>query len=110
MDEMVGGIKGIETQVDEYRIVKNIFRNLPDAYSENVSSIEELIDYNTYTKEILLNILISLEMRNHSLRNGSKKKTNLKSTKFEYLDEENLDEVEHKFVRRIRKGSSKYNH
>lgn len=53
-------------------------------------------------------MLISYEMKKLNLRNGYKSKTAFKDTKVVDLNEEDIDEIEAKFLRIMRKGSRKY--
>lgn len=44
-------MRGLGAQIDESKIVKKVLRTLPNKYSEKVFVIEEIEDYNTYTKD-----------------------------------------------------------
>jgi hypothetical protein len=79
-------------------------RSLPDRFNPKVSAIEERSDLKTLEFDQLLGTLIAYEMRIVTDKPTSKEES-FKADKNEDLE---LDEIEEKFVKRLKKGSGKY--
>jgi hypothetical protein len=79
-------------------------RSLPDRFNLKVSSIEELNDLKTLEFDQLLGTLIAYEMRI-----GKDKPTSREASfKADQNEDSEPDEIEAKFVKRLKKGSGKY--
>jgi hypothetical protein len=79
-------------------------RSLPDRFNPQVSAIEELNDLKTLEFDQLLGTLIAYEMRIVTDKTTSRE-ASFKANKNEDCEP---DEIEEKFVRRLKKGSGKY--
>jgi hypothetical protein len=79
-------------------------RSLPDRFNPKVSAIEELNDLKDLSIDQLLGTLNAYEMRI-----GKDKPTSREASFIEYKNEDfEPNEIEEKFVRRLKKGSGKY--
>jgi hypothetical protein len=79
-------------------------RSLPNRFNPKVSAIEELNDLKSLPIEQLLGNLIAYEMRI-----GKDKYTSREASfKADKNEDSKLDEIEAKFVRRLKKGLGKY--
>jgi hypothetical protein len=97
-------MKGLGEKIDEPSLVQKILRSLLDRFNPKVSAIEELNDLKALPFDQLLGTLIAYEMRI-----GKDKATSRESSFKEDKNEDSEpDEIEEKFVRRLKKGSSKY--
>jgi hypothetical protein len=79
-------------------------RSLPDRFNPKVSSIEEINDLKSLEFDQLLGMLTAYEMRIVK-DNPTSIKASFKEKKNEDFE---TDEIEAKFVRRLKKGSGKY--
>jgi hypothetical protein len=79
-------------------------RSLPDRFNPKVSAIEELNDLKTLSFDQLLGTLTAYEMRIVTNKTTSRE-ASFKADKNEDCE---LDEIEAKFVRILKKGSRKY--
>jgi hypothetical protein len=104
VEELLNSMKGLGEKIEESFLVQKILRSLLDKFNPRVSAIEELNDLKTLTIDKLLGTLTAYEMR------ISKDKSITRESSFKEgknTDSE-LDDIEAKFVRRLKKGSRKY--
>jgi hypothetical protein len=104
VEELVNAMKGLGEKFDESLLVQKILRSLPDKFNPKVSAIEELSDLKTLSIDQLLGTLTAYEMR----INKDKSSTREASFKADKNTDSELDDIEAKFVRRLKKGSGKY--
>jgi hypothetical protein len=104
VEELVNAMKGLGEKFDDSLLVQNILRSLPDKFNPKVSAIEELNDLKTLSIDQLLGTLTAYEMR----INKDKSSTREASFKADKNTDSELDDIEAKFVRRLKKGSGKY--
>jgi hypothetical protein len=104
VEGMVNAMKALGETIGEPSLVHKILRSLPDRFNPKVSSIEELNDLKTLSFDQLLGTLTGYEMRIVTDKSTSRE-ASFKAGKNE--DSEH-DEIEAKFVRRLKKGSGKY--
>jgi hypothetical protein len=97
-------MKGLGEKFDDSLFVHKILRSLPDKFNPKVSAIEELNDLKTLSIDQLLGTLTAYEMR----INKDKSSTGEASFKADKNTDLELDDIEAKFVRRLKKGSGKY--
>jgi hypothetical protein len=97
-------MKGLGEEFDDSLLVQKILRSLPDKFNPKVSAIEELNDLKTLSIDQLLVILTAYEMR----INKDKSSTREASFKVDKNTDSELDDIEAKFVRRLKKGLGKY--
>jgi hypothetical protein len=97
-------MKALGEKIEEASLVKKILRSLPDRFNPKVSSIEELNDLKALAFDQLLGTLTAYEMR----IGKDKSTTREASFKEDKNEEYEPDEIEEKFVRRLKKGSKKY--
>jgi hypothetical protein len=97
-------MKGLGEKFEESLLVQKILRSLLDKFNPKVSAIEELNDLKTLSIDQLLGTLTAYEMR------ISKDKSITRETSFkeDKNTDSELDDIEAKFVRRLNKGSGKY--
>jgi hypothetical protein len=102
--ELVNSMKGLGEKFEESFLVQEILRSLLGKFNPKVSAIEELNDLKTLSIDQLLGTLIAYEMR------ISKYKYITREASFKADENINseLDDIEAKFVRRLKKGSGKY--
>jgi hypothetical protein len=100
----VNAMKGLGEKTEDTFLVQKILRSLPNRFNPKVSTIEELNALDVLSIHQLLGTLSSYKMR------ISKDKPTSREALFkEYKNEDSKpDEVEEKFVRRLKKGSGKY--
>jgi hypothetical protein len=103
-EELVNAMKGLGETFDDSLLIQNILRSLPDKFNAKVSAIEELNDLKTLSIDQLLGTLTAYEMR----INKDKSSTREASFKADNNADSEFDEIEAKFVRRLKKGSGKY--
>jgi hypothetical protein len=103
VEELVNAMKVPGEKIEESFLVQNILRSLLDKFNPKVYAIEELYDTKTLSIDQLLGNLIAYEMR------ISKDKSITREASFKADNNTNseLDEIEAKFVRRLKKGSGK---
>jgi hypothetical protein len=104
VEEMVNAMKALGETIGEPSLVQKILRSLPDRFNPKVSAIEELNDLKTLQFDQLLGTLTAYEMRIVKDKPTSRE-TSFKADKNE---DSELDEIEAKFVKRLKKGSGKY--
>jgi hypothetical protein len=104
VEELVNAMKGLGEKFEESFLVQNILRSLLDKFNRKVSAIEELNDLKTLSIDQLLGTVTAYEMR----INKDKSITREASFKEDKNTDSNLDDIEAKFVRRLKKGSGKY--
>jgi hypothetical protein len=104
VEELVNAMKGLGENFDDSLLVQKILRSLPDKFNPKVSTIEELNDLKTLSIDQLLGTLTAYEMR----INKDKSSTREASFKVDKNIDSELDDIEAKFVRRLKKGSGKY--
>jgi hypothetical protein len=105
VDEMVNAMRGLGETIDDSLLVQKILRSLPERFNPKVSAIEEMSELKTLSLDQLLGTLTAYEMRISTDQNSSREA----SFKAEKSTESELDEIEAKFVRRLKTGSGKYN-
>jgi hypothetical protein len=104
VEELVNAMKGIGEEFEDSLLVQKILRSLPDKFNPKVSAIEELDDLKTLSIDQLLGTLTAYEMR----INKDKSSTREASFKEDKNIDSKFDDIEAKFVRRLKKGSGKY--
>jgi hypothetical protein len=104
VEEMVNAMKTLGETIDEPSLVQKILRTLPDRFNPKVSSIEELNDLKTLEFDQLLGTLTAYEMRIVKDKPTSREV----SSKADKNEDSEPDEIEAKFVKRLKKGSNKY--
>ena len=106
VDELVNAMRALGEKIsdDDTFLVHKILRSLPDRFNPKVSAIEEMSDLKTLSLDQLLGILTAYEMRISKDQNPSKEA----SFKAEKSTEADVDQIEAKFVRRMKTGSGKY--
>ena len=104
VEVLVNAMKGLGEKIEEPLLVQKILRSLLDKFNSKVSAIEELSDLKTLSIDQLLGTLTAYEMRINKYK-SSTRKASFKADK--NIDSE-LDDIEAKFVRRLKKGSRKY--
>jgi hypothetical protein len=97
-------MKALGEKIEEPSLVQKILRSLPDRFNPKVSAIEELNDIKTLSFDQLLGMLTAYEMRIVTDKTTSRE-VSFKADKNEDCEP---DEIEAKFVRRLKKGSGKY--
>jgi hypothetical protein len=104
VEELVNAMKGLAEKFEESLLVQKILRSLLDKFNPKVSPIEELNDLKTLSIDQLLGTLRAYEMR----ISKDKSITREESFKENKNTDSELDDIEEKFVRRLNKGSRKY--
>ena len=101
---MVNAMKALGETIEEPSLVQKILRSLPDRFNPKVPAIEELNDLKTLQFDKLLGTLTAYEMRIVKDKPTSREA----SFKADKNEDSELDEIEAKFVKRLKKGSGKY--
>jgi hypothetical protein len=104
VEEMVNAMKALGETIGEPSLVHKILRSLPDRFNLKVSAIEELNDLKTLSFDQLLGTLTAYEMRIVTDKPTSREA----SFKEDKNEDSEPDEIEEKFMRRLKKGSGKY--
>jgi hypothetical protein len=104
VEEMVNAMKALGETIGEPSLVQKILRSLPDRFNPKVSAIEELNDLKTLQFDQLLGTLTAYEMRIVKDKPTSREA----SFKADKNEDSEPDEIEAKFVKRLKKGSGKY--
>ena len=104
VEEMANEMKALGETIEEPVLVQKILRSLLDRFNPKVSAIEELNDINTLSFDQLLGTLTTYEMRIVTDKPTSREA----SFKEDKNEDSEPDEIEAKFVRRLKKGSGKY--
>ena len=104
IEETVNAMKGLGEKFDKSFLVQKILRSLPERFNPKFSAIEELSDSKNLPMDQLLRILTTYEMRI-----GKDKSTTRESSfKADKHTDSKMGVDEAKFVRRLKKCSSKY--
>jgi hypothetical protein len=104
VEELVNAMKALGEKIEEPSLVQKILRSLPDRFNPKVSAIEELNDLKALAFDQLLGTLTAYEMRIVKDKPTSREA----SFKADKNEDSEPDEIEAKFVRRLKKGSGKY--
>jgi hypothetical protein len=104
IEEMVNAMKALGETIGEPSLVQKILRSLPDRFNLKVSTIEELNNLKTLQFYQLLGTLTAYEMRIVKDKPTSREA----SFKEDKNEDSEPDEIEAKFVKRLKKGSGKY--
>jgi hypothetical protein len=104
IEEMVNAMKALGETIGEPSLVQKILRSLPNRFNPKVSAIEELNDLKTLQFDQLLGTLTAYEMRIIKDKPTSREE----SFKADKNEDSEPDEIEAKFVKRLKKGSGKY--
>jgi hypothetical protein len=104
VEELVNAMKALGEKIEKASLVQKILRSLSDRFNPKVSTIEELNDIKSLAFDQLLGTLTAYEM---SI--GKDKSTTRESSfKADKNEESEPDEIEAKFVRKLKKGLGKY--
>jgi hypothetical protein len=104
VEELVNAMKILGEKIEESSLVQKILRTLPDRFNPKVFAIEELNYLKSLDFDQLLGTFTTYEMS----IGKDKSTTREASFKADKSEESELDEIEAKFVRRLKKGSDKY--
>jgi hypothetical protein len=104
VEELVNAMKGLGEKIEESFLVQKILRSLLDKLNPKISTIKELNDLKTLSIDQLLGTLTAYEMI-ISKDKSITREASFKADKNTYSE---LDDIEAKFVRRLKKGSGKY--
>jgi hypothetical protein len=102
-EELVNAMKALGEKIEEPSLVHKILRSLPDRFNPKVSAIEEPHDLKTLEFDQLLGTLNAYEMRIFKDKPTSREA----SFKVDKNEDSEPDEIEAKFVKRMKKGSGK---
>ncbi|XP_057866071.2 uncharacterized protein LOC131073611 [Cryptomeria japonica] len=110
--EIVNVIRGLGEDLTDELIIKKVLRSLITKYDTKVSTIEEAKDLKTFSMDELFGSVLAYEMRTISGEN-SKREVDLNSTKkwkeeAINVEEDDSNDVEANFVRKLKQGSGKY--
>jgi hypothetical protein len=104
VEELVNAMKALGEKIEEPSLVQNFLRSLLDRFNPKVSTIEERNDLKTLEFDQLLGTLSAYEMRIVKDKPTSKEA----SFKADKNEDSEPNEIEEKFVKRLKKGSGKY--
>jgi hypothetical protein len=104
VEELVNAMKGLGEKIEESFLVQKILRSLLDKFNPKVSTIEEVNYLKTLSIDKLLGTLTAYEMR----ISKDKSITREASFKIDKNIDSELDDIEEKFVRRLKNGSGRY--
>jgi hypothetical protein len=104
VEELVNVMKALGEKIEEPSLVQKILRSLPDRFNPKASAIEELNDIKALAFDKLLGMLTAYEM-SIVIDKPTSREASFKADKNE---DSEPDEIEEKFVRRLKKGSGKY--
>jgi hypothetical protein len=104
VEGMVNAMKALGETIGEPSLVHKILRSLPYRFNLKVYAIEELNDLKTLSFDQLLGMLTAYEMRIVTDKPTSREA----SFKADKNEDSEPDEIEAKFVRRLKKGLGKY--
>jgi hypothetical protein len=104
VEEFVNSMKGLGEKIEEPILVQKILRSLLDKFNPKAFAIEELNDLKMLSIDQILGSLTAYEIR----INKDKSITREASFKENKDTDSDLDDIEAKFVRRLKKGSGKY--
>lgn len=110
MNEAVNAIRGIVGTMEESEFVGKVMRMLSKSYKPKKFSIKESHYMDKYTLDQLIGVLSSFKISKPGELCNEKKEATFKVTKKiedepESSNADDMDEVEEKFVRRLKKGS-----
>jgi hypothetical protein len=97
-------MKALGEKIEEPSLVQKILRSLPDRFNPKVSAIEELNDIKNLAFDQILGTLTTYEMNIVTNKPTSREA----SFKVDKNEDSEPDEIEEKFVRRLKKGLGKY--
>ena len=97
-------MKGLGEKIDDAPLVQKILRSFLDRFNPKVSAIEEMNDLKTLFSDQLIGTLTAYEMRIDKYRSTTRE-ASFKADKGSNSD---MDEIEAKLLRRLKKGSGKY--
>jgi hypothetical protein len=104
VEEQANVMIGLGEKIEDVSLVQKILRYLPDRFNLKVFIIEELNDLKSMSIDQLLGTLTTYEMRI-----GKDKPTSREASfKADKNEDSEPDEIEAKIVRRLKKGSGKY--
>jgi hypothetical protein len=102
--ELVNSMKSLGEKFEDVVLVQNILRSFPNRFNPKVSAIEELKNLKTLPFDKLLGMLTTYEIRIDKDKPTSREAS--------FIENKNMDfepnEIEKKIVRRLKKGSGKY--
>jgi hypothetical protein len=101
VEEIVNAMNCLGEKIEYAFLVQKILRYLLDRFNPKVSAIEELNDLKTMSIDQILGTLTTYEMR----ISKDKSTTREASSKEDKNIDSKLDDIEAKFVRRLKKGS-----
>jgi hypothetical protein len=101
VEELVNAMKGLGEKFEESFLVQKILRSLLDKFNPKVFAIEELNDLTTLSIDQILGTLIAYEM----IISKDKSITREAYFKADKNIDSELDYIEAKFVRRLKRGS-----
>jgi hypothetical protein len=104
VEELVNAMKALGEKIEEPSLVQKILRSLPDRFNPKFLAIEELNDIKALDFDQLLGTLTTYEMRIVK----DKPTPREASFKVDKNEDSEHDKIEEKFVRRLKKGSGKY--
>lgn len=108
VDEAMNGIIGLGEDIIDFVVVKKVLRTLPQWFDSKFSTIEEAKDLTKLTMEEFFGSLTSYEMRNEVQILHKRESTFKVVNKEEASDSHSDSEEEENFVRKLKKGLSKY--
>jgi hypothetical protein len=104
VEELVNAMKSLGEKIEEHSLVQKILRYLADRFKPKVFAIEEINDLKSLAFDQILGTLIAYEMMIVKDKPTSRKA----SFKADKNEDSEPDEIEETIVRRIKKGSGKY--
>jgi hypothetical protein len=104
VEELVNAMKALGEKIEEPYLVQKTLRSLPDRFNPKVSAIEKINDLKTLEFDQRLGTLTSYEMRIVKDKPTSREA----SFKADKNEDSEPDEIEEKFVKRLKKGLGKY--
>ena len=110
VDEVVNIMLGLGETIKESVIVRKFLRSLPSKFNPKVSAIEKTTNFDILNNDQLRGSLTAYEMRIQKRKATSREKTFKvdKPTQEKQRSCQGYDEEEAKFVRRLKKDTSKY--
>jgi hypothetical protein len=104
VEDFVNAMKGHGQKIEDSFLVQKILRSLPNIFDQKVSAIEELNDLKVLSIDQLQGTVTAYEMSIIKYKPTSREES-FKEDKNEDFEH---DEIEAKFMRRLKKGSGKY--
>ena len=112
VNEITNAIRGLGEEIEDQVIVKKVLRSLTSRFDSKVSAIEEAKNLKTFSIDEMHGSLTAYEMRigkaKHSDKEAAFKANNCTKAKTDSDDEEQSDEAEANFVRKLKRGKGKY--